>query len=474
MEFNSILFLVFFTIVFFSYWFLFSGNNTTQNFLLFVSSLVFYAFWDYRFLSLILFSTIIDYLISIELSKQSVLKIKKILLGISLLSNLGLLFIFKYFNFFVDSFNTILNSFGFEKNILLINIILPVGISFYTFQTMSYTIDVYNGKIKPSNNWLEFSTYVTFFPQLVAGPIERASNMLPQFRLRRVFNYEKANEGLRKLLVGFFKKIVIADSLAPIVENIFNNYNEFSSLVLLMGLLFFSFQIYCDFSGYSDIAIGLAKLFGIDLMENFNYPYFASSIGDFWKRWHISLTTWFRDYLYIPLGGSKFSFLLSLRNISIVFILSGFWHGANWTFIFWGLVHVLFYIPYFINKKYPSSRISFFFNIKNKLFSTFLTFLIVMLSWVFFRSQTITDAWNYIFRIFSFENSQVNIINPANNLNAYYYLLYIIIFILLEKYISMNKNETQFKRRLINLSLVIVTLFFIQMNSSDSFIYFQF
>ena len=241
-----------------------------------------------------------------------------------------------------------------------------------------------------------------------------------------------------------------------------------------MGLLFFSFQIYCDFSGYSDIAIGLAKLFGIDLMENFNYPYFASSIGDFWKRWHISLTTWFRDYLYIPLGGSKFSFLLSLRNIGIVFILSGFWHGANWTFIFWGLVHVFFYIPYFINKKYPSSRISFFFNIKNKLFSTFLTFLTVMLSWFFFRSQTITDAWNYIFRVFSFENSQVNIINPANNLNAYYYLLYIIIFILVEKYISKNKNETQLKRRLINLSLVTVTLFFIQMNSSDSFIYFQF
>ena len=471
MLFNSIEFLIFIIFVFFVHWYIISANFKSQNSFLLIMSLVFYSAWDYRFLLLIIFSTIIDFFLGIRIEKSKTNKKFFLILSISI--NLGLLIIFKYFNFFIDSFENMFSLIGFNNSFVTLNIILPVGISFYTFQTLSYSIDIYRGDLKPTKDLVKFATYVTFFPQLVAGPIERAGKILPQLSEKRIFDRVKAEEGLRKILIGFFKKIVIADSLAPIVENIFSNYNEFSTIVLLMGLLFFSFQIYCDFSGYSDIAVGLAKLLGIDLMENFNFPYFAINIGEFWKRWHISLTNWFRDYLYIPIGGSKNSFLLSLRNLSIVFLLSGLWHGANWNYIFWGLIHIIFYIPHFIKRKFSNSQL-FFLKIKNRLLSTILTYLIVTLSWVFFRSNSISDAFKYIFKIFTLEKGEINILNPANNLSAYYYIIYIVIFIMVDKYFSLNRNETIVQKRIINLLLVLVILFFAPMNQSDSFIYFQF
>ena len=472
MSFNSLFFLFFFVFAFSAHWYFFSKSARTQNIFLLFASLIFYSAWDYRFLLLIIFSIIVDFLIGIKIESSQANK--KLFLILSLAVNLLILIVFKYFNFFIDSFNAVLSLIGLKKSFLFIDIILPVGISFYTFQTMSYSIDIFRGELKPTKDFIKFATFVSFFPQLVAGPIERARKILPQLSNKRSFNELNAKEGLRKILVGFFKKIVVADSLAPIVENVFDNYTEFSALILLLGLLYFSIQIYCDFSGYSDIAIGLAKLFGINLMENFNYPYFSINIGDFWKRWHISLTTWFRDYLYIPLGGSKKSIIFSLRNVGIVFLISGLWHGANWTFIFWGLVHVAFYLPYFLNKKYPKSKLLFLLRIKNKLLSSILTFFIVMLSWVFFRSISLEDAMNYIYRIFSFQNGNMDFINPMNNLNAYFYLIYILFFMLLDKYFSLNIIETKIQNRLFNTFLILIILFFIQMDTSESFIYFQF
>jgi D-alanyl-lipoteichoic acid acyltransferase DltB (MBOAT superfamily) len=308
----------------------------------------------------------------------------------------------------------------------------------------------------------------------VAGPIERASRILPQLSQKRSFDWNQGNEGIRKIIIGLFKKVVVADSLAPMVEHTVTNYQDLSSFALFLGALYFTFQIYCDFSGYSDIAVGISKLFGINLMENFNYPYFARNIGDFWKRWHISLTTWFRDYLYLPLGGSRGPLLFSFRNITIVFLVSGFWHGANWTFIFWGLIHVIYYIPYFLIKKNPKSIFLSNLIIKNKILAVITTFVLVMLSWVFFRSNTIEDAWLYLYRLFSMAEGQNMFLNPANNLNATYYLLYILFFLFIDYYISLEKKESDLQRRLFNSGLFLIILFFVQMDDAESFIYFQF
>ncbi|OUU13806.1 MAG: membrane-bound O-acyltransferase family protein [Candidatus Endolissoclinum sp. TMED37] len=474
MNFNSILFLTFFAFVFTIHWTFFSKSNKFQNSFLLISSLLFYAGWDYRFLALILFSTIIDFYLGIVIEKSSDKKQKKNLLLLSLISNLGLLFIFKYFNFFLESFLTVSSLIGFQPNVRLLNIVLPVGISFYTFQTLSYSIDVYQGKIRATKDWILFASYVTFFPQLVAGPIERASRILPQLSKKRNFEWNQGKEGIRKIILGFFKKVVIADSLAPMVEYSFTNYQDLSSFALLLGALYFTIQIYCDFSGYSDIAIGISKLFGINLMENFKFPYFAKNIGEFWRRWHISLTTWFRDYLYIPLGGSRGSLLFSFRNITIVFLVSGFWHGANWTFIFWGLIHVMYYVHYFLRKKNPKSIFLSSLIIKNRILAVITTFVLVMLSWVFFRSNTIEEAWLYLFRLFSMAEGQHIFLNPANNLNAAYYLIYILFFLFIDNYISLEKKETDLQRRLLNSGLLLIILFFVQMDQAESFIYFQF
>ena len=403
MLFNSIEFLIFLPVVFILYWRVLNNKLKFQNFLILLSSYIFYGWWDYRFLALIFLSTVVDYLIGLNILKQDSQKKQKRLLWCSVLFNLSVLGFFKYYNFFVDSWIELFSSLGYEiKSVWTLNIILPVGISFYTFQTMSYTIDIFRKKLEPTKDFISFASFVSFFPQLVAGPIERASNLLPQILKKREFKYEQAVQGLRLILWGMFKKVVIADSLAPMVDDIFINYQEYGGGTLWLGAIYFAFQIYCDFSGYSDIAIGTSKLFGFELMSNFKFPYFSRNIGEFWRRWHISLSTWFRDYLYIPLGGSQEGKWKSIRNIFIIFLVSGFWHGANWTFIFWGLFHSVLFLPSFIfntNRKYTTSVIG-----ENKalpplkeVLQIVFTFLLVTIGWVFFRSETIINAFEYLY-----------------------------------------------------------------------------
>ena len=345
MLFNSIDFAIFLPIVFILYWFVTKNNLKFQNLLIVLASYVFYGWWDWRFLALIAFSTLIDYTIGIKLLKQENPTKRKLLLWTSILVNLGFLGFFKYYNFFLDNFITAFSFFGQNIQAYSLNIILPVGISFYTFQTLSYSIDIYRRKLEPTKDFLAFSAFVCFFPQLVAGPIERATHLLPQFYNKRQFDYAKAVDGLRQIIWGLFKKIVIADNCAQFANEIFNNSVDHNGSTLVLGALFFTFQIYGDFSGYSDIAIGTSRLFGFDLMQNFNFPYFSRDIAEFWRRWHISLSTWFRDYLYIPLGGSRGGTWMKVRNTFIIFIVSGFWHGANWTFIIWGALNAIYFLP---------------------------------------------------------------------------------------------------------------------------------
>ena len=339
MLFNSVEFIFFFLIVFFSYWFLFNKNLKFQNLLILFSSYFFYAWWDWRFLSLIIISSLTDYLVGLQIEKSNN-KIHKLrALKFSLIINIGILVVFKYYNFFIDNFTLLLDDLDIDSNLTLLNIILPVGISFYTFQTLSYSIDIYNGKINANKDIISFFAFVAFFPQLVAGPIERAKNLLPQFLKERKFNYDFAISGCRLILIGLFKKMVIADNLSVVVDAIYANPTDFLGFPSLIATIFFAFQIYCDFSGYSDIAIGIARLLGFKLMTNFKTPYFSKSLTDFWRNWHISLSSWFKDYVYIPLGGGKMSEKRIYLNIMITFLLSGFWHGANWTFIIWGAIH---------------------------------------------------------------------------------------------------------------------------------------
>ena len=379
MLFNSIEFLLFLPTIFILYWFVFYKNLKIQNLLILISSYVFYGWWDYRFLSLIFFSTIVDYTVGLMIPKQNSKKKQKSLLLFSVLFNLGVLGVFKYYNFFVASWIDLFSSVGYEiKSVWTLNIILPVGISFYTFQTMSYTIDVFKRKLEPTKDFISFASFVSFFPQLVAGPIERASNLLPQILKKREFKFEQGFQGLRLILWGMFKKVVISDSLAPMVNNIFGNYEEFGGGTLWLGAIYFAFQIYCDFSGYSDIAIGTSKLFGFELISNFKFPYFSRNIGEFWRRWHISLSSWFRDYVYIPLGGSKEGKLKSTRNIFIIFLISGFWHGANWTFLVWGIYHAILISIYRLIE--PSTRnFSQWFR---SLLGVLITLPLIMLSWI--------------------------------------------------------------------------------------------
>ena len=479
MLFNSIEFLLFLPIVFVLYWFVFDKKLKYQNLLILISSYVFYGWWDYRFLSLILLSTIVDYFIGLGISNQAFLKNKRILLWCSVLFNLGILGFFKYYNFFIESWIDLFSSIGYDiKSVWTLNIILPVGISFYTFQTMSYTIDIFKGNLKPTKDFVSFASFVAFFPQLVAGPIERATNLLPQILNKRDFKYEQGVDGLRLIFWGMFKKVVIADSLAPMVNDIFNNYQDFSGVTLWLGAIYFSFQIYCDFSGYSDIAIGTSKLFGFEIMTNFNLPYFSRNIGEFWRRWHISLSTWFRDYLYIPLGGSKEGKWKSLRNIFIIFIVSGFWHGANWTFIVWGLFHSILFIPSFVfktNRKFVSSIIAenSILPSPKELFQVGTTFLLITIGWIFFRSETIEDSFNFIYKsitVIKFENY----LNPSNNFSAYFYLLYIITLLLFE-YLMLKINKTTRLQNILIISSLILLIIFINNTSiSNEFIYFAF
>ena len=405
MLFNSIDFAIFLPIVFALYWFAFNKNLKVQNGLIAVASYVFYGWWDWRFLSLILFSTLVDYTVGRSLGKTDNTHRRKVLLWISIIVNLGFLGFFKYYNFFLDNFVSAFSFFGHEIGASSLNIVLPVGISFYTFQTMSYTIDVYRKKLEPTKDFVAFTAFVSFFPQLVAGPIERATNLLPQFYSKRRFDYQNAVDGMRQILWGLFKKMVIADNCAIFANDIFNNSDSYSWSTLALGALFFAFQIYNDFSGYSDIAIGTSRLFGFSLMKNFAFPYFSRDIAEFWRRWHISLSTWFRDYLYIPLGGSRGSKWMQIRNVFIIFIVSGFWHGANWTFIVWGALNAVYFLPLLLAKK---NRSNLDVIAEGRLipgireFSGMaITFGLTLLAWVFFRAQNLGHAFSYLGEIFS-------------------------------------------------------------------------
>ncbi|MBO6515884.1 MAG: MBOAT family protein [Bacteroidia bacterium] len=401
MIFNSIEFLIFLPIVFLLYWFVFDKNRKAQNILIVVASYVFYGWWDWRFLSLIVISTLVDYFIGLSLANQDQQKKRKRLLSLSLAVNLGLLGFFKYFNFFVDSFTKAFTFAGVPIDSPTLKIVLPVGISFYTFQTLSYTIDVYKRRQVPTNDFISFAAFVCFFPQLVAGPIERAQNLIHQFTAERRFKYVDMQFGFIRVLWGMFKKVVIADRLAVQVDTVFNNPELFHGQHYIVASVLFAFQIYCDFSGYSDIAIGTSRMLGFRLMENFRSPYFAVSLKDFWRRWHISLSTWFKDYVYIPLGGSRGTAFIVIRNLLITFLVSGLWHGASWTFVIWGGIHGLFLV------------IENYTGIGNKSNSTnwrtilgmTRTFIIVCVAWIFFRANTVGDAFYIVGHLFDVQPS---------------------------------------------------------------------
>jgi D-alanyl-lipoteichoic acid acyltransferase DltB (MBOAT superfamily) len=405
MLFNSFEYLLFLPIVFLVYWLIKPEKFRWQNVLLIISSYIFYGYWDYRFLFLLIFSTSLDYFMGLKIFDSKSKIRKKVWLLISIVVNLGFLGFFKYYNFFIESFAELLQTVGLQPNIWALKIILPVGISFYTFHGLSYVLDIYHEKIKPTKNIVDYSLFVSFFPLLVAGPIERATHLLPQLEKPRYFDYSKAIDGLKQILWGLFKKIVIADNCAIIVNPIFNNYETMPTNSLVLGALLFSFQIYGDFSGYSDIALGSARLLGIELLKNFSFPYFSRDIAEFWRRWHISLTTWFRDYLYIPLGGSRVARWKVVRNTFIIFLVSGFWHGANWTYITWGFIHAVYFLPLLLTK---NNRKHLDIVAKGRIFPVFRdflalvsTFALTSFAWIIFRANSIGDAWGYISRMFS-------------------------------------------------------------------------
>jgi len=406
MLFNSIEFLIFFPLVFLLYWAIKPEKFRLQNLLLIVASYFFYACWDWRFLFLLIFSTSLDYFTGLKIYESgSNKKRKKIWLLTSIIVNLGFLGFFKYYNFFVESFAELLQAFGLQANIWTLKLIIPVGISFYTFHGLSYVLDIYNGKIQPTRNVIDYSLFVSFFPLLVAGRIERATHLLPQLKKPRYFDYSRAVDGLKQILWGLFKKIVIADNCAPTVDQIFGMYDLMPANSLVLGAFLFSIQIYCDFSGYSDIALGSARLLGIELLRNFSYPYFSRDIAEFWRRWHISLTTWFRDYVYIPLGGSRVSKAKVIRNTFIIFLLSGFWHGANWTFLSWGLLNAFYFLPLLLSK---NNRKNLDMVADKKILPNFRefisilsTFILVTIGWILFRAESIGHAWQYFKKMFS-------------------------------------------------------------------------
>jgi len=476
MLFNSLEFAFFLPIVFVVYWAIFNGSARLQNLVIIASGYVFYGWWDWRFLLLLIFTSSVDFIVGIFLSRTESEQRRKILLLTSIFMNIGLLGVFKYYNFFVDSFITLFSQFGITLEGRTLNVILPVGISFYTFQALSYTIDVYRRKIPATRDFVQYMAFISFFPQLLAGPIERASHMLPQFAQRRVFSYDLAREGIWLVIWGLFKKVVIADNCSVIVNQIFSDYQNQSGISLVIGAVFFAFQIYGDFSGYSDIAIGTARFFGFELMTNFRVPYFSRNIAEFWRRWHISLTTWFRDYVYIPLGGSRVSRWKSIRNTMVVFLVSGFWHGANWTFIVWGALNALYFLPLLLtgqnrahtdtvaeHRMLPSVK---------EVFQMLLTFVLVTIAWIFFRSATVSDAVYYIQRM-------VTAPFFGNMTYPYMEFVLLVVFLLLE---WMNRTNGIFEylraRRGLQLAfqcfILLLVVCFRYAGGSVEFIYFQF
>lgn len=482
MLFNSVEYAIFLPVVFLIYWFISNRNIKFQNFVIVVASYFFYGWWDWRFLSLIIFSTAVDFTVGQGLKVAEKKLMRQMLLWTSIIVNLGLLGVFKYYNFFLDSLYKAAPGLQAMMGFNTLSIILPVGISFYTFQTLSYTIDIYRRKLKPTDDFIAFAAYVAFFPQLVAGPIERATNLLPQFRKERVFSYTAATDGMRQILWGLFKKIVIADNSALFANAIFSNPEQYSGSALFFGALFFAFQIYGDFSGYSDIAIGSARLFGFNLMRNFAYPYFSRDIAEFWRRWHISLSTWFRDYLYIPLGGSRGGTAMKIRNTFIIFIVSGFWHGANWTFIAWGALNAVFFLPLLLSKRnrenldtvangrvLPSLK---------ELAGMLTTFGLVLVAWIFFRAESISSAFSYLQGMFS--TSLFSFPHFHDSKKALWVMVFITVFLVIEwfgreRQYAIEGIEMKFSkpvRYAVYYAIVLVILWV--GGQEQQFIYFQF
>lgn len=483
MLFNSLHFAIFLPIVFAIYWLLSKHSFRIQNVLLLVASYYFYACWDWRFLFLLMFSTFLDYFTGLQIEKTDKVKKRKFWFWLSIIVNLGFLSVFKYFNFFVSSFADLFEQFGLHINTWTLNIILPVGISFYTFHGLSYVIDIYKKRIKAESNFIDYGVFVSFFPLLVAGPIERATHLLPQLQRERTFNYSQLTGGLRQILWGLFKKIVIADNCAVIADHIFNNSGDFGGSTLFIGAVLFAFQIYGDFSGYTDIALGTARLFGIELLRNFNFPYFSRDIAEFWRRWHISLSTWFRDYLYIPLGGSKGGTWSKIRNTFIIFLVSGFWHGANWTFIVWGLINAIYFLPLLLVKQNRQNMNTI---AEGRLLPSFrefrqmsLTFILTVFAWIFFRSESVGHSFSIFSEIFSISFFEV----PKIEMMGELVLIFILIgFFMVIEWLGRHDNYAIEKTgmswtRVIRYSFYSLMLFcilsFMQSNETP-FIYFQF
>ena len=480
MLFNSFEFLVFLPIVFLLYWFVFRERKW-QNLLVVVASYVFYGWWDWRFLLLIALTSFCSFASGLLIEHyEGKRRQQQILSAANIVLNLGILGVFKYYNFFVENIDALFGMMGYHLDWVTMNIILPVGISFYTFQALSYTIDVYQKKLPATHDIVEFFAYISFFPQLVAGPIERATNLLPQFQQKRQFDYAKAVDGMRQMLWGFLKKLVVADNCATAVNDYWGNYAELPGFTLFLLGVLFAFQIYCDFSGYSDIAIGCARLFGFNLMRNFNFPYFSRSIPEFWRRWHISLTTWFRDYIYFPLGGSRCDKWKIIRNVYIVWGISGLWHGANWTFVCWGLFHatlLAIYNLFGINTKYKNvvAYGRYLPSIKEAL-QIVLTFFLAVIGWIIFRAETITQAVEYLSAMLT------NKFFDASILPGKAYLLSGL-FLLLIEWLQRDKqhalqfpNNIVFRKRTARWAVyVIIYLLIVSFTGqSQTFIYFQF
>lgn len=470
MLFNSFDFLIFLPIVFCLYWILANKSMKLRNVLLILASYTFYGWWDWRFLALIIFSSFVDYSIGMALSRSNAPRRRKFLLWSSILVNLGFLGFFKYYNFFLDSFIDAFTFMGYPISGQGLTIILPVGISFYTFQTLSYTIDVYKKKLEPTKDIIAFFAFVCFFPQLVAGPIERASNLLPQFHTKRQFSYLKFKTGAKLVLWGFFLKLVVADRAALYVNAIYNNVENHEGLSFAVATLFFTFQIYGDFAGYSLIAIGIAKFFDFDLMTNFKRPYFSYSVSEFWTRWHISLSTWFRDYLYIPLGGNRVRKSRWLFNLFITFVISGLWHGANWTFVAWGALNGIYLIL----------EVLLFKNRKKTILNLAITFLLINFSWIFFRANSISEALYIIQTIFV--NPGKLYLGSGSDITAPVYALLAIAILLLvelkeeyfkQTHIPLRQNKQEWVRMLPYAFLVFL-IFYLGVFGESQFIYFQF
>jgi D-alanyl-lipoteichoic acid acyltransferase DltB (MBOAT superfamily) len=478
MLFNSLEFFLFLPVVFILYWFVFNKSLEWQNVLVLAASYFFYGWWSWKFLGLLVLSTLLDFGYGFMVGGTDRKK-AKLFLWLSIINNLGILAIFKYYDFFAKEFVVFFRMFGWEMHPFLLNFALPIGISFYTFHGMSYVFDIFKGKQKPVEHFVEYAVFVSFFPLLVAGPIERASHLLPQIQKSRFFDYTKAVEGCRLILWGLFKKVVIADGVSVIADQIYNNSSASDSLGLIVGAVAFSIQIYGDFSGYSDIAIGTAKLFGFELLSNFRFPYFSRDIAEFWRRWHISLSTWFRDYLYIPLGGSKSGKWKAIRNTFIIFLVSGFWHGASWNYLIWGGIHAVGFLPLLLMNK-NRTHVTDIVASKRTLPSLLelrqmvMTFSFVTLAWVFFRAGSLEEAIVFLKNLVTGING---IYGSESLMLSMKVLGYAVPFMLAEWYLRFDERKLRvpiFFRYIVYMGIVIVVFFLIIRMKEHSFIYFQF